>query len=95
MDMNGYYYRVREGETLFSLSHRFRVPPVLLARENGLTAEPEEGDILYLPPPPARTYRVGVTDTEETLSARFHRPAKEIFSENGIEYLFPFLVLSV
>ena len=69
--------------------------PVLLARENGLTAELEEGDILYLPPPPARTYRVGVTDTEETLSARFHRPAKEIFSENGIEYLFPFLVLSV
>ena len=68
MDMNGFYYRVREGETLFSLSHRFRVPPVLLARENGLTAEPE---------------------------ARFHRPAKEIFSENGIEYLFPFLVLSV
>lgn len=93
--MEGFFYRVQAGDSLFALSRRFGVPPVLLVRGNGLNAEIEEGDILWIPPAPARTYRVEVTDTEETISARFSRPAGEILEENGIDYLFPFLVLSV
>lgn len=93
--MKGFFYRVQEEDSLFALSRRFGVPPVLLAKENKLNTEIETGDIVWIPPVPERTYRTTVTDTAETLALRFSRSASEILEENGIDYIFPFLVLSV
>ncbi len=86
---------MQEEDSLFALSRRFGVPPVLLAKENKLNTEIETGDIVWIPPVPERTYRTTVTDTAETLALRFSRSASEILEENGIDYIFPFLVLSV
>lgn len=42
-------YRVKKGQGIREIAVAFGVPPRVLAKENGLTREAEEGQILQIP----------------------------------------------
>ncbi len=52
------YYRVKRGQSLREIARVFLIPPRVLAAVNGLTAEPEEGQILSIPPSGGHLYVV-------------------------------------
>lgn len=52
------YYRVKRGQTLLEIARAFRLPPRLLAAENGLTEEPRAGQILQIPSAEGNLYTV-------------------------------------
>ncbi len=52
------YYRVKRGQNLALIAAAFSLPPRLLAEENGLKAEVEEGQILHIPKESRNLYLV-------------------------------------
>lgn len=43
------YYRVKRGQTLALIAETFRIPAPVLARENALTSDVEEGQVIIVP----------------------------------------------
>ncbi len=61
------YYKVKKGQSLRELAAYFSVSPYLLARENGLSAPPKEGEILKIPQARGDAYLVREGDTKALL----------------------------
>ena len=59
-------YKVKQGQTLRSLSSEISSTPYILIAENDLTEELYEGQLLYLPPP-ASLYTVQAGDGKRLL----------------------------
>lgn len=78
-------YRVKRGQTASEISRAFGVPLSVLVRENGLTKEVEEGQVLSIPPAPCALYCVRGGESKTQLCG-----SPEAFSEkNGTDALYP------
>ena len=78
------YYRVRHGQSLACIARAFGVTPRLLAAFNRLEGEPEQGQVLALPPP-GNLYTVRGGETRALLCGS---PAR--FTErNATNRLYP------
>ena len=88
MLMKNFFYRVAKGETLLSVSRSAGVPPCVIVRENNLTGEIEEGDLLFISRPNGKIYYPRPQDTAESVAKEFGVSAEKILSENGLIYLF-------
>ena len=78
-------YRVKHGQTLTDTAACFRVPLPLLCRSNNLSAEPEEGEILRLPPAGGDLYRVQGGESRTLLCGS----EESFFARNGTRALYP------
>ena len=87
--MKKFFYRVQKGDGLLALSETLSVPVGVIIKLNALTAEPTEGDILYLERDARlKIYTVGVTDTAESLAQEYATTPEKILKDNAVDYLF-------
>ena len=61
------YYQVKEKQTVRQIAAAFGVSPYLLARENGLTAEPPIGSVLRIPNRRGTVYTVKAGESKTLL----------------------------
>ena len=61
------FYQVKKGQGLREIAQYFSVSERLLARENGLSAAPCAGQILYIPKARGNAYTVQAGDTKALL----------------------------
>lgn len=62
------FYKTKKGQTLREIADAFSVSERLLAKANGLTAEPFTGQILRIPKMSGNAYIVRPGDTKELLA---------------------------
>lgn len=86
--MKKFFYRVKDGDTVLSLSQRFSLPPLKLIALNNLKKEIEQGDLLIIEYPKGRVYTVSLTDTVNSISEKFNVSPKKILTDNGVPYVF-------
>ena len=79
------FYRVKSGQTLLCIARAFSVPPCLLARENGLSAEPRVGQILKIPQGCGNEYRVKGGESRTLLCGS----PENFLARNGTHALYP------
>lgn len=78
------YYKVKNGQSLKEIAEYFSVSPFLLAKINGLKAEPNAGSILAIPTERGNFYTVKEGDTKELLCG-----SKENFArKNGTDIFY-------
>ena len=89
-------YKVKEGETLAAIAHKYRIGQTTLAMANHLESgdDPEAGTHLILPLPPGREslsregheyrYRIRRGDTLGAIAARFHVEVSRLRSWNRL-----------
>ncbi|MBQ8375357.1 MAG: LysM peptidoglycan-binding domain-containing protein [Clostridia bacterium] len=83
--INRQFYKVKAGQTLKAVAEYFSVSPYLLARENGLTAELFEGQILQIPKETGNAYTVQAGDSEELLCGK----KENYLKKNGAQVFYP------
>ena len=95
--MTKFFYRANEGDTVFSLSKKFSIPPVKIIKINMLKKEIQAGDLLYLQTENVSTkkYTVQPFDTLESVSKKLAVDKQKIISLNGVEYLFYGLIIEI
>ena len=93
--MKKFFYRVKEGDTLFSLCEKYSVPQTEIVKLNGLKQEISEGDVLYFEIVDSPVYRVDVCDTVRSLSEKFNVPEEYVKEQAGSDYLFYGLKLRI
>lgn len=95
--MTKFFYRANEGDTVFSLSKKFSIPPVKIIKLNMLKKEIQAGDLLYLQTENVSTkkYTVQPFDTLESVSKKLAVDKQKIISLNGVEYLFYGLIIEI
>lgn len=82
-------YRVKRGQTVREIALAFGMPPRVLAAENGLTKEAEEGQILMIPQAERNLYVVQGGESMSKLCG-----SKENFTGlNKTERLYPSQVI--
>lgn len=87
--MKKFFYRVQKGDGLLKLSHFLSVPVGVIIAKNSLTAEPIEGDILYIERDESlKTHVVGVNDTLQSLALAYRTTPEKILKDNAVDYLF-------
>ena len=90
--MKKFLYRVKTGDTVLSLSEKYRVPTCDLIRENGLSAEIREGDLLILSPS-ENAYKVRPFESGKEVAEKLGEDAEKALSSNGFPYFFYGLVV--
>ena len=78
------FYQVKKGQTLKEIAEYFSVSEWLLARENGLSAQPHTGQILRIPKERGNAYVVQDGDTKELLCGGEENYRKK----NGTEFFY-------
>lgn len=78
------YYKVKKGDTFFSLSRKFNVDVWMIQKENSITTL-REGEIIKLPLRNQITYTVQKGDTLFSLSKKFGTTIEEIISANKLQ----------
>ena len=87
--MKKFFYRADKGDTLRSVSERFQIPAVKIIKDNNLSGEIEEGDMLYLEKEESwKIYTVSPTDTAESIAEKFHTTAAKILEDNNLPYVY-------
>ena len=86
--MKKFFYRVCEGDSVFSLSEKFGISVCEIIKQNNLQSEICAGDLLYLEKVRDRPYKVNLSDTLGSLAKRFNLSEQEILEQNGISYIF-------
>ena len=86
--MKKIFYRVNDGETLFSVCEKVGVPPVAVIKENNLKSEISSGDLLYIEKTDCYIYKVTPYDTIKSISQKFGVSESEILQKNGVPYIF-------
>ncbi len=72
-------------QTLEQIASVYKIPVRVLVKENQLSSEPHEGQILYLPPANGNLYTAQAGDNEELLCG-----SKENYEQkNGTKILYP------
>lgn len=89
-----FFYRVKKGDSVLSVSLKLKVPFTLLIADNNLFREIEEGDLLYIKREGV-FYTAQLGDSFESIACKFNTTAQEIMRKNRVEYLFYGLTLSV
>ena len=93
--MENFFYRVEEKDTVLSISERFSVPPTKIIKANNLRCEVCEGDLLYIEKASGCLYRVKPFETAFSVAQKFGTTEQKILQDNGVEYLFYGLIISV
>ena len=78
------YYKVKKGQTLRGIAAAFCLSPRVLACENGLKSEVEEGQILYIPPFRGNAYTASATDTPVLLCGS----EENFYKKNGTDVFY-------
>jgi len=86
--MKKFFYRVADGDSVFSVAERFNVPIAILIKDNNLTRDLIAGDLLYIERAECRVYKVMPCDTLCGLARKFNTTEQKILSDNNIEYIF-------
>ena len=86
--MEKFFYRVKKGDTLFTVSLKFSIPTSIIIDDNNLKKEIEEGDILYLSEPNGFSYVVKAGDTAESIADKFSVNPTELLLKNKTPYFF-------
>ena len=86
--MDKFFYRVNDGDSVFSVAERFNVPTSLIIKQNNLMQDIEAGDLLYIESEPCTLYKVKPNDTAKSLSEKFGVSEEELLSKNGVPYIF-------
>ncbi len=86
--MKKFFYRVNQGESVAALASRFNVPVSTIVKSNNLSAEIEEGDVLFIERLSGALYSAKPFDTMEDVAERFHVTVEELKAANGVDYLF-------
>lgn len=88
-------YRVESGDTVFSVAERFRASPMTVIKENSLSREVSEGDMLVISPA-RRLYSVRLGDSLYSVAKKFGVTESGIKRKNGdVPYLFYGLKIEV
>lgn len=86
--MEKFFYRVKEGETIVSVSKKFFVPTMCLLQDNMLKREILAGDILIIKKY-QNCYEVQPLDTLSSISQKFNLEIERLsFLNGGITYVF-------
>lgn len=93
--MNAFFYRVQCGDSLISVCRKFSAPPEAVIRENNLSREIEEGDIIFIASAGKAAYIAGAGDSYDTIAKKCNIPAAKLKNLNGAEYVFYGLPLIV
>ena len=86
--MKNFLYRVQDGDTVFSVSEKFNIPPCLIIKENNLNCELQAGDMLVIPEFYGKVYTVGIFENIEDIAERFSTSPEKILRDNGVSYVF-------
>ena len=95
--MTKFFYRVEQGETLFGVSNKLSVPCFKIIRQNNLTREIEQGDLLYIEKSSekGKFYKVKPFDTLDSVCEKFCVDKQELAEKNGVDYLFYGLIIEI
>lgn len=93
--MKKIFYRVNEGETLFSVCEKLGVPPVTVIKENNLKNEISFGDLLYIEQGDCFIYKVTPFDTAKSIAQKFGISEEKLLRDNNVPYLFYGLIISI
>jgi LysM repeat protein len=93
--MEKFFYRVQEGDSLFSISEKFNIPACVIIKLNNLKKEVSLGDILYLEYCEKIRYKVKLFDTAESVAQKFGVDKDKLLKENGVKYLFYGIILQI
>lgn len=85
--MKKFFYRVREGESVFALARRFGVSPAKIIKDNLLRVEVSCGDVLFIETG-GLTHTVRPFETLADVAERYNVPPDAIAAVNGTDYLF-------
>lgn len=86
--MKKIFYRVNDGETLFSVCEKLGVPPVAVIKENNLKSEITSGDLLYIEKTDCFIYKVTPYDTIKSISQKFGISEEKLLNDNKVPYIF-------
>lgn len=75
-------------DCILSVAGRFNVPPTALVRDNALTGEIKEGDVLFIEETDGEIYTVQPFDTVFGVAEKFNVSPERIAEINGVDYLF-------
>ncbi len=86
--MKKFFYRVKKGDSVLSLSSKFFIPTGDIIYLNNLTSEIEEGDMLYLISDEKHCYKVLPTDTANSIAEKFKLNKDDLLYANRLAYVF-------
>lgn len=86
--MENFFYRVSKNDTVLSVALKFCLPPLVIIKENSLTSEICEGDILYIKRISGTPYVVQPFDSAKSVAKKFGVSEEELLEKNGVPYLF-------
>lgn len=86
--MEHFAVRVAKGESLLALCRRCGLAPERVIRDNYLTAEPEEGEVLYIASPPKRVHIAGAGESYADIARLYRMSEEKIAAMNAPEYAF-------
>ena len=92
--MKKIFYRVQQNDTLNLIADKFNVAICSIIKDNNLTEEVCEGDILVINLDGER-YVVQLSDTIMDISNKFNKSTNQILTENGIDYIFYGLTIKI
>ncbi|MBQ7340438.1 MAG: LysM peptidoglycan-binding domain-containing protein [Clostridia bacterium] len=85
--MKKIFYRVKKGDTLISISRELDVPVFSIIKNNYLSAEVQDGDMLVIVKP-KKCYKVEPLDTFNSISIKFDVEVEKLKSLNSLPFLF-------
>lgn len=88
-------YIVQAGESVYSISKKYSIPPLLLICSNNLKGEITTGNMLVLPKCNGKMYTVQVGESVESLCQKFSITKEEFQQKNGCNYIFPGLLVQI
>ena len=94
MGMEKFFYRVKSGDSVLSISKRFNCSMGKLISINRLKKEVSAGDILLIEKE-KNLYMVKYTDTIEKIAVRFCTTPEKILENNCLPYIFCGLLIVI
>lgn len=82
--MEKIFYRVDKNDTLLTLSNRYKVSPFSIIKDNMLTKEIEEGDLIVIKK--EKAVKISPFYSEEKIFELTKKSKQELLLLNGIPY---------
>ena len=89
-----FFYRVKKGDDILSVSEKFTVSPFTIIRLNALNTELYEGQVIIIKNG-ENTYTVKVGETLEKLLIKFNLSREEFIEKNKITFVYPDLIINI